>query len=115
MQSEDFSSQEIRSLQLLLYLMPIFGIIPAIWSLSRSGSSPQERNLSRMAIRLALTWFAGYLLFDTASQATGQLPILLASSLFTSGYFVLNLIVMLQLWQKKTVQLPFFGRVSRLP
>jgi hypothetical protein len=115
MAQEDLSTQEIRSLQLLLYLMPIFGIIPAIWSLSRQGSNPAERNLSRMSIRLALTWFAGYILFDIAAQTSGQIPILLASSLFTSGYFVLNLIVMLQLWQKKTVQLPFFGRVSRLP
>jgi hypothetical protein len=116
MAQEDLASQEIRSLKLLLYLMPVFGIVPAIWSLSRPGSNPAERNLSRMSIRLALGWFAGYILFDIAAQSSGgQIPVLLASSLFTSGYFVLNLIVMLQLWQKKTVQLPFLGRISRLP
>ncbi len=117
MQELDRQESEIRNLKLLLYFMPVFGIIPSLWSLSRTDSTKEERNISRVTVKLALTWFASYLLFDVgAGNSTAfHIPLLLMSSLFTSSYFVLNLTLVILLWQRKSIQLPFFGRISRLP
>jgi hypothetical protein len=113
----DRQESEIRNLKLLLYFMPVFGVVPALWSLNREDSTKEERNISRVAIRLALTWVASYMLFDVgASQIEGlHMPLLITSSLCTSGYFVMNLWLVILLWQGKSIQLPFFGRVERLP
>jgi hypothetical protein len=117
MQELDRPESEIRNLKLLLYFMPVFGIIPALWSLNRADSTKEERNVSRVVVKLALTWFASYMLFDVSAGNIEPLhiPLLLTSSLITSSYFVLNLALVILLWQRKSVQLPFFGRVSRLP
>jgi hypothetical protein len=113
MQEIDRQESEIRNLKLLLYFMPVFGIIPALWSLNRQNSTKEERNVSRIVVKLALTWFASYMLFDVS--AGNNVPLLLTSSLITSSYFVLNLAIVILLWQRKSIQLPLFGRVSRLP
>jgi hypothetical protein len=116
---QDLSQQEseFRNLKLLLYFMPVFGVIPALWSLNRAESTKEERNVSRVAMRLAIAWLASYMLFDvSASQIDAlHIPLLLASSLITSSYFVLNLTIVILLWQRKSLNLPFFGRVERLP
>jgi hypothetical protein len=112
---EKFDSKEIKSLMLLFYLMPVFGVGPAMWTLSRPDRSPSERALSRMAIKLMLVWFAGTVALDVGVENVEalKLPLLIVSSLFTSGYFVLNLGLMLRLWRGQTIDLPLIGRVSR--
>ncbi len=116
MEELDRQESDFRNLKLMLYFMPIFGIVPALWSLNRVGSTRAERNASRVAMKLALTWFASYLLFDVSANNIEALhiPLLLTSGLITSGYFVLNLWLVILLWQRKSVDLPFFGRVERL-
>jgi hypothetical protein len=112
---EKFDSKEIKSLMLLFYLMPVFGVGPAMWTLSRPDRSPSERALSRIAIKLMLVWFAGTVALDVGveNMEALKLPLLIVSSLFTSGYFVLNLGLMLRLWRGQTIDLPLIGRVSR--
>jgi hypothetical protein len=112
----DQQESELRNLKLMLYFMPVFGVIPALWSLNRTDSTRAERNASRVAIKLALTWFASYLLFDVSANNIEALhiPLLLTSGLITSGYFVLNLWLVILLWQRKSVNLPWFGQVERL-
>jgi hypothetical protein len=116
MEDRDRPESEFRNLKLMLYFMPVFGIIPALWSLNREGSTKAERNASRIAVKLALTWFASYMLFDVSAQNIEALhvPLLLTSSLITSGYFVMNLWLVILLWQRKSVDVPFLGRVDRL-
>lgn len=110
-----FDNKEVKNLMLLFYLMPIFGVGPAMWTLSRPDRSPTERALSRLAIKLMLAWFAGTIALDVGVENIEalKLPLLIVSSLFTSGYFVLNLGLMLRLWQGRSIDLPFFGRLSR--
>jgi hypothetical protein len=116
MEERDRPESEFRNLKLMLYFMPVFGIIPALWSLNREDSTKSERNASRIAVKLALTWFASYMLFDVSAQNIEALhvPLLLTSSLITSGYFVMNLWLVILLWQRKSVDVPFLGRVDRL-
>jgi hypothetical protein len=117
MQEIDRQESEIRNLKLLLYFMPVFGIVPALMALNRQDSTKEERNVSRVVVKLALTWFASYMLFDVSAgnSEAFHIPLLLTSSVITSSYFVLNLVVVIMLWQRKSVNLPILGRVSRLP
>ncbi|MEB3294811.1 MAG: hypothetical protein VKJ24_16775 [Synechococcales bacterium] len=114
--NQDLSNADLRSLTLLLYLMPIFGVGPALWTLSRPNRPRQERALSRMVIKLALIWFASTVLLEMGVEGsqTLKLPLLVISSLVTSGYFVLNLGLMLRLWQRRSITLPGIGAVSRI-
>ena len=113
--SESFDRKEIKNLMLLFYLMPVFGAGLSLWTLSNPNASSSERALSRLAMKLMLTWFAGTVMLDVGVENIDalKLPLLIVSSLFTSGYFVLNLGLMLRLWQGRSIDLPFFGRVSR--
>jgi hypothetical protein len=115
--NDPFDNQELKNLTLLLYLMPIFGVGPALWTLSRPQRPRQERALSRMVIKLALVWFASTVLLDLGVEGSEslKLPLLVMSSLVTSGYFVLNLGLMLRLWQRRSISLPGIGSVSRTP
>lgn len=109
--------EELKNLTLLLYLMPVFGVGPALWTLSRPNRPRQERAISRLAIKLALAWFAGTVLLDVGIEGSEalKLPLLLTSSVLTSSYFVLNLWMMIRLWQRKPIDIPLFGRISRSP
>jgi hypothetical protein len=116
MDDRDRTDESASSLKLMLYFMPVFGIIPALWTLNQDASTKAERNASRVAVKLALTWFASYMLFDVGAQQIDglHLPLLLTSSLITSGYFVMNLWLVILLWQRKSIDIPLFGRVDRL-
>ncbi len=113
--SESFDRKEIKNMMLLFYLMPVFGAGLSLWTLSNPKASPSELALSRLAMKLMLTWFAGTVMLEVGVENIDalKLPLLVVSSLFTSGYFVLNLGLMLRLWQGRSIDLPFFGRVSR--
>ncbi len=108
------AKKDVKDLMLLFYLMPVFGVGPAMWTLSRPDRSPKERALSRLAIKLMLAWFAGTVALDVGVENIDalKLPLLIISSVFTSGYFVLNLGLMLRLWQGRAIDLPLLGRIS---
>lgn len=105
----------VRHLQLFFYLLPVFGFFPALWTLYRRSGSRQERALSRFVVKFAMGWLLLYGLMGAASTSESvQLPLLLTASFLTSGYFVLNLVLMLRLWQRKSIALPLIGKVGRL-
>lgn len=106
----------VRHLRLFFYLLPVFGFFPAVWTLYRRSGSRQERSLSRFVVKFALGWVLLYGLMGASaltSEST-QLPLLLAASFMTSGYFVLNIILMVRLWQRKAIALPLIGKVGKL-
>jgi hypothetical protein len=115
---DPFENENIRHLQLFLYLIPIVGFFPALWTLYRRRGTRQERNLSRLAVTLALGWLFGYLLLGTGAEVSDSLslPLLITSSLLTSGYFLVNLWLMVRLWQRKSLRLPIASKLGdRLP
>lgn len=115
---DPFENSDIKHLQLFVYLIPIVGFFPAFWTLYRRSGTRQQRNLSRLVITLALGWLFGYLLLGAGAQASESLslPLLLTSSLFTSGYFLVNIWLMVRLWQRKPLRLPMISPLSdRLP
>ncbi|NBD33026.1 MAG: hypothetical protein GVY17_08710 [Cyanobacteria bacterium] len=96
--------------RLSLYLLPIVGTLPALWTLSRHQENHQARNVSRLAILLALSWLIAYSLLGVGSSVTPSpiwsIRLLYLDGLITSGYFVTCLVLLIRLWRGKTPKLP---------
>jgi hypothetical protein len=112
-----WENQNLKQLRLLIYLVPIVGIFPATWTLYRRQGTRQQRNLSRTALILFVGWLSGYALLGVGSQsAAPNLSLLIVNSIFTSGYFLVNLWLMLRVLQHQSVRLPIASKLSdRLP
>jgi hypothetical protein len=108
----DISSPEenlaISRKQLLLYLIPILGFFPSLWTLYRRQGSREQQAVSRLSITLTLTWLLGYLLLATGSATSDYLTLrlLLLNSFLTSGYFLVSIWLMFRLLQGKYARLP---------
>jgi hypothetical protein len=105
-----YSSQEQteRHLRLWLYLLPIVGVIPAIWTLYNNKSNSEadfstnreQQKASRLSITLLLGWLGSYsLLSFGASQASEILAfrLLYTNALITTGYFIVCIVLMSRL------------------
>jgi len=117
-QTNPFVNQDIRRIQTFIYLIPVVGFFPALWALYRRQGSREQRAASRLAVTLATGWLFGYLLLGTGASASHAwaLPLLITSSLLTSGYFLVNIWLMVRLWQRKPIWLPGVSQVGdRLP
>jgi hypothetical protein len=115
---EPLENQDVKRLRSLMYLIPIVGFLPAVWTLYYRKGDRQQQNLSRLAVTLTLGWLAGYVLLGGGAQVAegAELPLLIASSLLTSGYFGLNIWLMARVLRGKPVRLPIVSRVGdRLP
>jgi hypothetical protein len=115
---DPLKEQDLRRLQTFIYLIPVVGFFPALWDLYRREGSRQQQAVGRLAVLLAAGWLFGYLLLGTGTQASHALalPLLVISSLLTSGYFLTNIWLMVRLWQRKSIGLPGLTQLSdRLP
>lgn len=114
---EAFDNQDLKRLQLLIYLVPVFGLVPALWRLSQRKCDRQHRTVSRLSVTLALSWLLAYLLLNTSasvsSEAGWQVSLLLLNGLVTSSYFLTSLWLMVQVWQKQPPHLPGFSRIAK--
>lgn len=100
------TSPTLNHLWLFTYLIPVFGMVPAVWTLTRRGGDRRYRAMSRLALTLGGGWVVGSIVFNTALSGTdesamsAQLSLLLINSLFTSSYFVLSIGLMARLWKR---------------
>ncbi len=102
--SDPFQDNKLQKLQLMIYLIPILGLIPSGWTLLRSYKSNEELYLSRLSIRLTLIWVIAYSLLWLGSSQTSEflsLRLLYLNGLATSGYIITCLILMFRVWQQK--------------
>ncbi|HEY9663463.1 MAG TPA: hypothetical protein V6C65_33880 [Allocoleopsis sp.] len=116
--SNFYGDRDLKRLQMFIYLIPIVGFFPAVWTLYRHQGSQEQRQVSRLAVTLSLGWMVGYLLLGVGSQGANahSLSLLIMSSLLTSGYFLANIWLMVRLWQRQPLHLPGISAVSdRLP
>ena len=115
---EPFENEAINHLRLYLYLIPVLGFLPAFWTLYSRKGTRLERNISRQSITLTLGWLLAYFLLAAGANAseTGSTPLLVTSSVLTSAYFLINLGLMVRLWQRKSLRLPGVSEISdRIP
>ena len=112
---QSFENPDIKHLQLFLYLIPVFGFFPALWTLYRRQGTREQQTLSRLAVTLALCWLLSYIFLGTGAQISEglALPLLLTNSVLTSSYFLVNIWLMVRLWQRQPPQLPWISRISK--
>ncbi|MEL6381241.1 MAG: hypothetical protein AAFQ89_01970 [Cyanobacteria bacterium J06626_18] len=112
------SETKLETLKLVIYLVPIFGFFPSLWSLYLKQGSRREQTVSKTAIALAITWVMVYGVTAAGAQAVdvASTRLLISSLLATTGYFVTNFWLMVRLLQGKTVRLPGISKIGdRLP
>lgn len=112
------SGETLERLKLTIYLVPVFGVVPAVYSLWHRQGSRQELAVSRLVVTLALTWVVAYGLLSAGSYLSPglSLRLLITNTLVTTGYTLTNLVLMVRLLQGKSIHLPGFSPLSkRLP
>ncbi|AOY79524.1 hypothetical protein BJP36_05940 [Moorena producens JHB] len=107
-------NQDIQRLQLFIYLVPIFGLFPALWTLYHSQGNREEKTVSRLSVTLAFAWLLGYSLLSAGTQLSEfwTLRLLFLNAMLTSGYFLLSFAVMVRLWHRQSARLPWISRIS---
>ena len=100
-----------RHLQLWIYLLPIVGVVPALWTLYKPQSRPsgdrqthrELEKVSRQAISLALLWLSSYVLLSFGSTNVSEIlsfRLLFLNTVLTSSYFVACTFLMTRLNKK---------------
>lgn len=108
---------KLETLKLVIYLVPIFGFFPSLWSLYFKQGTKRETDVSKTAVSLALVWVVVYLSTAAGSQTDlASTRWLVTSLLATTGYFVTNLWLMVRLLRGSSVRLPGISKLGdRLP
>ena len=102
------SSSPSSSTTILLYLIPVIGFFPSLWTLYRRQGSREQLTASRLSITLALSWLLGYILLTTGA-ATSEfltLRLLILNSFLTSGYFLVSIWLIVHTVRGKSKRLP---------
>ncbi|MDJ0799862.1 MAG: hypothetical protein QNJ51_24165 [Calothrix sp. MO_167.B12] len=102
---------------LLIYLTPIIGFFPSLWTLYRRQGTREQLSASRLSITLALTWLLGNLLLSTGATTTSELftlRLLLLNSFLTSGYFIVSIWLMIRTVKGKSKRLPGFSDLAEV-
>lgn len=111
---DPLENQELNRLQLFVYLVPVVGFFPAIWTLYHRQGTREQQVVSRLSVTLALGWLIGYVLLLAGAQTSEfwSLRLLFINSLLTSGYFLVTMALMVRVWQRKLPRLPGISRVA---
>lgn len=104
---------DISKTQLILYLIPIIGFFPSLWTLYQRQGSREQVTASRLSITLAFIWMLGYLLLTTGAVADfSTLRLLILNSFLTSGYFLVSVWLIFRVIQGKYSRLPGFSNLA---
>lgn len=111
---DPLENPDLNRLQLFIYLVPILGFFPALWTLYRRQGTREQQAVSRLSVTLAFGWLLGYLLISAGLQDSEfwTFRLLLINSLLTSGYFLLCVGLMARVWQRKLPRLPGISRIA---
>lgn len=113
---DPLENQDLQRLYLFVYLIPIFGFFPALWTLYRRQGTKEQQAVSRLSITLAFGWLIGYILLSAgAGVQTSEfwtMRVLFINSLLTSGYFLVSIGLMVRVWQRKQPRLPGMTRIA---
>jgi hypothetical protein len=101
----------ISKAQLILYLIPVLGFFPSLWTLYRRQGSREQLAVSRLSITLASAWLLGYLLLATGAATSDlfTLRLFILDSFLTSSYFLVSVWLIIRLLQGKSKRLPGFS------
>lgn len=114
-QPDIFGEARIKQLKLYLYLLPVIGFFPALWQLYRRQGDRREQQVSRLAVTLMLGWLLTYLGLGWGADhlaGTTAFRVMFLNALWTSGYFLSCLFLMVRVWQK--AEKPSIPPIDRL-
>lgn len=123
-----FQRSEQTRLKLILYLIPFVGFLPALWSLYHSPvrspkfsrkepkdhRSRKEGQVARLAVTSGGIWAVVTVLLSTGAL-TGEgigIGTLISASVLTSGYFLVNVWLMIQVLRRQRLYLAGLSEVS---
>ena len=112
----NLETKKLQKKQLWYYLIPVFGALPAFWTLYRSRGSKDQQQASRLSVVLLLTWLIPYIsLFTGASQASDLMSfrLLYANALLTTSYFLMCFWLLFRLQQGKSPRLPMINSLGK--
>ncbi|NET61044.1 MAG: hypothetical protein F6K47_34440 [Symploca sp. SIO2E6] len=111
---EPLSNQNLKRLTLFIYLVPIIGLLPALWTLYRRQGRREQQAVSRLSVTLAFGWLLSYILLSAGAQVSEfwSIRLLFMNTMFTSGYFLVSIGLMVRLWQGKSPRLPWVSRIA---
>ena len=105
-----FPGQIERHLKLWIYLLPIVGAIPALWTIYHPQNQIQactvnreQQKVSRLAISLILVWLSSYSLLSLGAANAVDLVsfrFLYTNAILTTGYFLTCTFLMTRLSKK---------------
>ena len=107
--------QKLKHIQLLTYLVPVLGVVPALWTLCRHSGSRNQQRVSRLSITLAFGWLLAYSSLWAGAASTSDLltvRLLYLNGLLTSGYFLTCFWLAFRLLQGKLPQLPGISQIA---
>lgn len=103
-------SNDSSPVRVSLYLLPIVGTLPALWTLYHKPENPRERQVSRLGLLLALSWLIAYSCLGIGSNlipsTIWSVRFLYLDGLITSGYFITCFVLLIRLWRGKTPKVP---------
>ncbi|MBW4600259.1 MAG: hypothetical protein KME29_11785 [Calothrix sp. FI2-JRJ7] len=106
---------DASTLQLVLYMIPVVGFFPSLWTLYSRQGTREQLIASKLSITLMLTWILGYLLLATgAEQASNTLALrlLILNTFLTSGYFLVSAWLVVLALKGNRVRVPGFDKLS---
>jgi hypothetical protein len=103
-----------RQTQLLIYLIPVIGVLPSLWTLYHRQGSREQMKVSRLSISMAFTWLLAYLLLASGSTTSefSALRLLILNSFLTSGYFLVSIWLMFRINKGQSSRLPGFSKFA---
>lgn len=112
------SDKKAQRQQLWIYLLPIVGIIPALWTIYRGKANEQEQQkISRVSLILVSSWLIAYISLFFGSNQTSDLlsfRLLYINALITTGYFLACLVLLWQSLQGKSPYLPLINTLANI-
>lgn len=110
MTDDPFFERPLQRLWLFIYLIPVVGMAPALWTLQRRQQASREQvQTSRLAIALGLCWFLVYGLLGLEAQQVSDVMhfrLLFFNGIATTGYILVCCALMVRVWRRQTVKLP---------
>lgn len=111
-------------MRIYLHLVPVFGVIPSLWTLYGEKPAPTEdigeaavRSASRLSVLIGLSCISAIALLgagaSTQASQMASLRFLLTSSFVGSGYFIVSLVLMFRVAKGQSIRLPGLTQLSR--
>ncbi|MBE9208605.1 hypothetical protein IQ244_19100 [Nostoc sp. LEGE 06077] len=100
--------------QLLIYVIPVIGVFPSLWTLYRRQGSREQLTISRQSVTMTFTWLLAYLLLATGSASSDflALRLLILNSFITSGYFLVSIWLIFRIIRGQSSRLPGMGNLA---